>query len=296
MKPFTHTIRRLLASSALLAAATLPIAAQSTLSTTDRYAYSANAGWIDLRPSAGDGVRVADTFLSGFAYAANFGYLSLGTISGPANGHTFSNTSAGDYGVNISPSGLLTGYAYAPNIGYIQFEQSLGQPKINLLTGVFTGHAYSANIGWIALATPQSTLATTTISRPDTDLDGIPDDWEKLYFGTLATANATTDKDGDGSSDLAEYNAGTDPTSATSQLRITAHTYNPAHTQATLTWTTVPTRLYRLEYDSDLQAPWTPSALGTISPNAGPTTQRTLNALTATPRRFFRAVAVQPLP
>ena len=46
-------------------------AAQSTISTTDKFAYAANAGWIDFRSSAADGVVVSESFLSGKAYAAN---------------------------------------------------------------------------------------------------------------------------------------------------------------------------------------------------------------------------------
>ena len=95
-----HTSRShgVILAAASLAAGTLPAAAQSTISTTDKYAYAANAGWIDFRTSAADGVRVADTFLTGFAYGANFGYLSFGSPTGPANGHTYSNTTAGDFG------------------------------------------------------------------------------------------------------------------------------------------------------------------------------------------------------
>ncbi len=52
--------------------------AQSTISPTDRYAYAANAGWIDFRVSAPDGVRVSDTCLAGLAYGANFGFIDLG--------------------------------------------------------------------------------------------------------------------------------------------------------------------------------------------------------------------------
>ncbi len=46
---------------------------------------------------------------------------------------------------------------------------------------------------------------------PDSDHDGIPDAWE-LAFGTNpALADANADPDGDGRSNLAEYNAGTNP-------------------------------------------------------------------------------------
>ena len=274
-----------------LAAARLS-AAPSTISPTDHYAYAANAGWLDLRADTTNGVRVADTTLSGYAYAANFGWIHLGS-GAPGNGHTYSNATASDYGVNLSPTGNLTGSAYAANVGWITFEQTHGQPRLDLRTGKFSGSAYSANLGWIALATTFSSLATTTLARPDTDADGIADSWEMLNFSNLTSATATSDRDGDGTSDLAEYTAGTDPKDPTSTLRITAHSY-PSPTTANLTWTSVTTRNYRLEYDEDLVGPWTNSALGTLAPT-GSLTSGNLTALTAVPRRFFRAVA-QPLP
>ena len=45
----------------------------------------------------------------------------------------------------------------------------------------------------------------------DIDFDGLPDDWETLYFGDLSQ-DASGDYDGDGLSNLAEYLLGTDPT------------------------------------------------------------------------------------
>ena len=265
---------------------------QSTISPTARHAYAANAGWLDLRADTTSGVRVADTTLSGYAYAANFGWIHLGSGI-PTNGHAYSNSSATDYGVNLSAVGNLTGYAYAANVGWITFEQTHGQPRLDLRTGIFSGSAYSANLGWISLATTFSTLSTATLARPDTDTDGIPDSWEMLHFNNLTAATATTDSDGDGTRDSAEYTAGTFPQDATSHLRITAHSY-PSLTQAALTWTSVATRNYRVEYDEDLAGPWTPSTLGTLPPT-GSLTSANLTGLTATPRRFFRAVAL-PLP
>jgi hypothetical protein len=277
---------------ASVAGSTLIASSQSTISNTDRYAYAANAGWLDFRNESTNGVRVADTALSGYSYAANFGWIHFGDGT-PNNGHTYSNTSAADCGVNVSPSGSLTGYAYAANVGWINFEQVQGQPTLDLRTGKFTGSAYSANLGWIALDTTFSDLATTSISRSDSDSDGIADSWENLNFGNLATATASTDQDGDGASDLSEYNAGTLPNDASSQLRIVSHSY-PSASQADLSWTSVTTRNYRLEYDDDLVGVWTNSALGAIAPT-GLLTSGNLTALSSAPRRFFRAVAV-PLP
>ena len=55
-------------------------------------------------------------------------------------------------------------------------------------------------------------LAPLVLHAADTDGDGLPDDWEMARFGNLTTADATSDFDGDGKSDLAEYLAGTSPT------------------------------------------------------------------------------------
>ena len=47
----------------------------------------------------------------------------------------------------------------------------------------------------------------------DSDLDGLPDWWEEQYFGDL-DEDGSGDSDGDGATDLEEYQAGTDPTYA----------------------------------------------------------------------------------
>ena len=82
----------------------------------------------------------------------DIGWIHLGDGS-PENGHSYSNSSVGDHGVNLSPEGALTGQAYAANVGWITFEQGHGKPALNLLTGTLSGFAYSANLGWIVLDT-----------------------------------------------------------------------------------------------------------------------------------------------
>ncbi len=49
------------------------------------------------------------------------------------------------------------------------------------------------------------TILVTNSPIVDTDLDGIDDNWEELYFGNITTISAITDFDGDGYSDLWEY-------------------------------------------------------------------------------------------
>ncbi len=54
----------------------------------------------------------------------------------------------------------------------------------------------------------------------DTDGDGLPDWWEKLYFNDPRVALATTDTDGDGHSNYAEFVSGSNPLDALSVFRI----------------------------------------------------------------------------
>jgi hypothetical protein len=268
-------------------------AGQSTISTVDKFVYAANGGWIDFRTSAADGVVVTEYYLSGKAYAANFGWINLGG-GAPVNGHTYSNASATDFGVNLSAAGELTGYAYAANVGWINFEQVYGQPRLDLLTGKFTGYAYAANLGWISLGTPSSDLVTATVSSPDTDGDGIGDAYERLYFGNLTVMNATSDTDGDGASDVQEYAANTQPNNPADYLRIINQSHTGAFTSVALTFTSKPNRLYTIEHNTDLVGAWTDSGLGLFAPAVGVTTLRNFG-YPAGPQRFFRVLAHRPL-
>jgi hypothetical protein len=58
---------------------------------------------------------------------------------------------------------------------------------------------------------------------PDSDGDGLPDDWENAHnLSPTNAADAALDADQDGSSNQEEYLAGTDPQDAQSLLRIDA--------------------------------------------------------------------------
>ena len=86
----------------------------------------------------------------------------------------------------------------------------------------------------------------------DTDADGLPDAWERLYFGsTNVTPGA--DADGDGTTNLLEYLAGTNPTDASSVFRPVAELVGG---DLSLTVPTVSGRRYKVWGSPDLKT-WT---------------------------------------
>ncbi len=272
----------------------LPLAglADSTIAPGDSFAHAANAGWVDFHPSASDGVEIEDSFLRGWAYAANFGWIHFGGT--PANGHSYANDSAGDFGVNLDGNGRLSGYAYAGNIGWIRFEPTHGQPRIDFLSGQLDGSIYSGNIGWITLDTLSSDLVAASIARADSDSDGIADAWEYRHFGSLVVADATSNSDKDPLGDVAEYVTGTDPNDATSYFRLTSRVFDFDTHLVELSFTSSEDRVYRIEHSGDLVPPWADSGLGIFAPDPGVETTRSV-ALPDDPRHFVRAVSILPL-
>lgn len=71
--------------------------------------------------------------------------------------------------------------------------------------------------------TAMATVSILAPLGPDTDGDGAPDAWESTYgLDSSNPADAASDLDGDGTSNLAEFLAGTDPQSAASRFAIDA--------------------------------------------------------------------------
>lgn len=184
-------------------------------------------------------------------------------------------------------------FAYGANIGWINFEAT-GNPEVSLSTGQLSGFAWSANCGWIDLASATAFVQTDTI-RPgaDSDADGIADAFEFLHTApdNLAVLTATSDLDGDGQSDRAEYAANTDPLDPASALRIT--TFNTTPTTFSLTWTSNATRRYRIANSTSLAPGSWALSLDNILPDGAATTRA--GASVASPQRFFRVDAFLPL-
>lgn len=153
--------------------------AATSIDPTNKFAWGANIGFTNWRPSDADGVNIGNTFCSGFIYAANTGWISVGNGS-PTNGIQYSNTSETDFGVNCVAGAVgeknLRGLAYGANIGWINFEGT-GNPRVILSSGQLRGYVWSANCGWVNLddanvfvqtapATPTPTPTPTPTSTP----------------------------------------------------------------------------------------------------------------------------------
>ncbi|MCI5193365.1 MAG: hypothetical protein D3915_09600 [Candidatus Electrothrix sp. AU1_5] len=99
----------------------------------------------------------------------------------------FANPTNGNYRLSASSPVIDAGFDSAPSLSQLDLD---GQNRI--MDGDNDGTAH-VDIG------------TYEYNQNDTDSDGMADTWEIEYFGDIQTANATTDQDKDGYSDLQEY-------------------------------------------------------------------------------------------
>jgi hypothetical protein len=268
--------------------------AGTTIDAFNRYAYGANLGWMDAVADTNNGAVIGDYVCAGYIYSANAGWVNLGGGS-PADGIYYQNNGGGDFGVNNDGLGDLTGYAWGANIGWIVFEQTYGQPKVDMLTGRMSGYVWSANCGWISLSNAAVSVQTDALYPGAPAPNGLPVPWLLTYFGTT-NISAGADPTGKGMTIGEDYVAGTNPTNRDSILRITSGSFTVGGTNVSLTWDTVPTRYYYLQKTRNLATNgWVDSGLGLISPSAGSFTTDGFTDTNA-PGRFYRVQAVLPLP
>ena len=125
----------------------------------------------------------------------------------------------------------------------------------------------------------------------DSDSDGLPDAWETAYgFDADNSDNATADPDQDGFHNLAEYEAGTDPTNNASYFKIDAIRLAQAADAILIDFSAVSNRTYTLLARSQLLAgSWSPVA-EIIARSANRTVTVTNSISSSETTRFYRLV------
>ena len=169
----------------------------------------------------------------------------------------------------VTLSVAVTNTATLP-IGYRVRRNNLSLPPGPTTFFTLNSHSFFLTLTGTNAAPPWTnyTFIVTNRSRPggilsapariayvaDTDADGLPDHWEQSSFGSVTGATASADPDNDDMTNLEEYIAGTDPTNASSYLKIDALTGPPS---AVASFIAVSNRTYTVEFTDRVGAsPW----------------------------------------
>jgi hypothetical protein len=117
--------------------------------------------------------------------------------------------------------------------------------------------------------------------------DGLPDDWQRSYWGEKPGGwnGASADDDGDGASNYHEFLAGTDPTDPKSVLKVS---FSQGELGRYLNWKTRPGSIYQVQFSTNFGG-W--ENLGTPRRAAGTVDSLLLEGVYE--RAFYRIVRVQ---
>lgn len=119
--------------------------------------------------------------------------------------------------------------------------------------GLYPGTTHSLRLAYKLAdgrVSPLSDAVTATTWGADNNFDGLPDDWQRTYFGENEAnwGMALVDSDGDGVNNRTEFLAGTNPQNSASVLRLTIG-QTPQGWQ--VNWDAMPGLVYRLQVSTD---------------------------------------------
>jgi hypothetical protein len=164
-----------------------------------------------------------------------------------------------------------------------------------LADGTYTVEVQGRNSAKDWQETPTVSKTWTVQTGPaDFDMDGMPDDWETAnMFDPMNPADADEDADGDGSTNVQEFVAGTLPRDASSVLNLEGGTISGA--DVTFQFEAVAGKSYQVQWSENLEAAsW--SEVETIAPGGGGVQMVTDTGGAGNGRRFYRLVTPAPVP
>jgi hypothetical protein len=120
--------------------------------------------------------------------------------------------------------------------------------------GLRPGSEYAFRVAYQLEDGRRSELSSLGFSKTwgrDYNADGLPDDWQREYFGKNASAwpGAAADSDGDGATNGQEFAAGTDPSDKSDSLSVSLAKLERGQR---LEWNARPGALYQLQHTAAL--------------------------------------------
>jgi type VI secretion system secreted protein Hcp len=122
----------------------------------------------------------------------------------------------------------------------------------------------------------ESNAGQVTPPNPDSDNDGMLDSWELANGLSVGANDAGGDADGDGLSNLDEFQLGTNPKSGTSFFKATLAGVPATPGSYQLTWNSVVGKAYVIERTATLATPF--STLRTVTATSTTSTETVTNA------------------
>lgn len=197
---------------------------------------------------------------------------------------------------------LVAGYLQAAlDCGILRLFISSLSPATQITPGGTGGGGLGSYPSWVNKENllfdppdfPQLEIEGTVVGPADTDGDGLPDDWEQFYFKSLAEG-PDGDPDHDGATNREEWAARTDPTLASSRLRILQAGFD-ADGNARLRFTLAPSCTYIVQTGTGL-GDWNAAAGELTYPEPGVAEfhEQKLTVPPAAPPTAFYRVVVEP--
>jgi alpha-tubulin suppressor-like RCC1 family protein len=162
---------------------------------------------------------VITTMESGVPYHVSVKMLNSGTTTWSPNGTNY-------YALGIQDSFPNDVSVWGPARAYLSSSVASGHAVTFQFTargpsvlGVshFQWRMVQEGIQWFGEFSPNTSIQVN--AAVDSDHNGLPDSWEQFYLGQVGV-DPSADPDGDGLTNLEEYQLGTDPSSASNGFRI----------------------------------------------------------------------------